>query len=85
LIWSQQEHLDFILHVELAFLAPSLIKVIPQYCTAHPVLHITCNWQQNIMALFLLEILHVRKIGILERHGQKKRWKFFAEKEKKAE
>ena len=28
--------------------------VIPQYCTAHPVLRIiTRNWQQNIMAGFL--------------------------------
>ena len=31
-----------------------MIKVIPQYCTAHPVLRITHDRQQNIMAPFLV-------------------------------
>ena len=39
-------------------------KVIPQYCTAHPVLHmITRNWQQNIMAAFLAGRLALKKNG----------------------
>ena len=38
--------------------------MIPQYCTAHPVLRIiTCNWQQNIMAAFLAGKLACKKNG----------------------
>ena len=40
------------------------IKVIPQYCTAHPVLRITKhNRQQNIMAAFLAGKLASEKNG----------------------
>jgi len=43
--------------------------VIPQYCTAHPVLRIiTRNWQR----ISLPESSHARKMGILERHGWEK-------------
>ena len=38
--------------------------MIPQYCTAHPVLRIiTRNWQQNIMANFLAGKLACEKNG----------------------
>ena len=38
--------------------------MIPQYCTAHPVLRITTrNWQQNIMAAFLAGKLSREKNG----------------------
>ena len=41
-----------------------VIKVIPQYCTAHPVLRIiTRNWQQNIMVAFLAGKLARKKNG----------------------
>ena len=47
--------------------------VIPQYCTAHPVLRvITRNWQQNIMAAFLDGKLARKKKDRLERHGWEK-------------
>ena len=39
-------------------------KVIPQYCTVHPVLRmITRNWQQNIMVAFLAGKLALEKNG----------------------
>ena len=47
--------------------------MIPQYCTAHPVLRIiTCNWQKNIMTAFLARKLAREKNGRLERHGWEK-------------
>ena len=40
------------------------VKVIPQHCTAHPVLRIiTRNWQQNTMAAFLAGKLSREKNG----------------------
>ena len=40
------------------------LNLIPQYCTAHPVLRIiTRNWQQNIMAAFLAGNLVCEKNG----------------------
>ena len=40
--------------------------MIPQYCTAHPVLRIiTRNWQQNLMAAFLAGKLAREKKGRL--------------------
>jgi len=48
--------------------------VIPQYCTAHPVLRITKhNHQQNIMVAFLAGKLARGKMGVLERHGWEKK------------
>ena len=59
------------------------VKVIPQYCTAHPVHRIIT--QQNIMAAFSPESSHARKMGVWKGMVGKKRWKFVAKKEKKTE
>ena len=61
--------------------------MIPQYCTAHPVLRILKrNWQQDIMADFLAGKLAREKNGRFWKGiVGKKRWKFVAKKEKKAE
>ena len=61
-----------------------IVKVIPQYCTAHPVLRIiTRNWQQNIMAAFLACLsLHARKMGGLERHGWEEELEICGKEEK---
>ena len=41
-----------------------LVKVIPQYCTAHPVLRIISrNWQKNVVAAFLTGKLAREKNG----------------------
>ena len=62
---------------------PLHVKVIPQYCTAHPVLHIITR--NKIMAAFLAGKLIREKNGRFERHGLEKRWKFVAKKEKTVE
>ena len=49
----------------------SFVKVIPQYCTAHPLLSHN-NTQQNIMAAFLAGKLVREKNGRFERHGWEK-------------
>ena len=53
------------------------LKVIPQYCTAHPVLRIiTRNKIQ--WRLSLLEGSYARKMGVSKGMVGKKRWKFVA-------
>ena len=63
-----------------------IVQVIPQYCTAHPVLRIiTRNWQQNIMAAFLVFPCTWEKWAFWKGMVGKKSWKFVARKGKKAE
>ena len=61
-------------------------KVIPQYCTAPPVLRImTRNWQQNIVTAFLAFLCTRKKWAFWKGMVGKNGWKFVASKEKKAE
>ena len=63
-----------------------IVKVIPQYCSAHPILRIiTRNWQQNIMAAFLAFPCTREKWAFWKGMVGKKSWKFVARKGKKAE
>ena len=67
----------------LKVLLPPL-KVIPQYCTAYPVLRIITR-NKIRWRLSLPESSHARKIGVSKGMVGKKRWKFVAKKEKTAE
>ena len=60
------------------------LKVIPQYCTAHPVLRIIIR-NKIQWRLSLPEISYARKMGVSKGMVGKKRWKFVAKKEKTAE
>ena len=68
---------------QLSTLSYDLFKVIPQYCTAHPVLRIITR--KNIMAAFLAGKLAREKMGVWKDMVGKKRRKFGAKKEKTAQ